>query len=160
LPSFQKRIHARFQKIVVKDEISAKRLINRRALLGEELRSTLSNVETVFEADAELAIDNDCRFVAKAHTGLNQSLVTTHKVCPFMSIEADAVARAMRQAGRLVVRTETRVGDYFARGRVDGFARRANFGSRETCVLRFLLEVPDLTLTIGWFTEDERARNV
>ena len=138
----------------------AEGFVDRRTLLSEELRATLSDVETVFEADAKLAVDHDCRFVAEAHAGLNQSLVAPHKVCPFMTVEADAVPRAMRQAGRFVIRTEPGVSDYFARGGVYGFTWCANLRSRETGVLRFLFQIPDLALTIGWFTEDERARDV
>src|SRR5205823_14713655 len=63
---------------------SAEGFVDRRTLLIEELRSTLSDVETVFQADAKLAVDHNRRFVAEAHAGLNWRLVTPHKVRPFM----------------------------------------------------------------------------
>src|SRR4029077_5091890 len=75
----------------------AKRLVYRRALIGEKLRTSAGNVETVFQTNAELAIDYDRWFVAKAHTRLDEGLVAAHEVRPFMAVEPDAVAGAMRK---------------------------------------------------------------
>src|SRR5229473_3043058 len=90
---------------------SPERLINRWALVREKLRTILSNIQTVFQANSELAIDDNCRFVAKAHARLDRRLVPAHEVRPLMTVEADAVSGAVRQPGRLVIRTKARVGD-------------------------------------------------
>src|SRR5690242_6184933 len=94
---------------------SSKRLVNRRALLAEKLCALLTDVETILESYPKLAVNHDRRFVAETHSDLNWSLVTAHKVGPFVSIQADAVARAMRQSGSFVIRTEARVSDHLAR---------------------------------------------
>src|SRR5437660_10791759 len=50
----------------------AKRFIDRWALIGKELRAALGNVQTVFQTNSELAVDDNRRFVAKAHAGLDR----------------------------------------------------------------------------------------
>jgi hypothetical protein len=50
---------------------SPKRLVDRLALGGEKLWAILSDVETVLQPYAKLAVDHDGWFVAKTHAGLN-----------------------------------------------------------------------------------------
>src|SRR3977135_2216680 len=88
---------------------SPERFVDRLALLAEKIWSAFSDVEAVFEANAKLAVDHDCRLVAEAHTRLNRRLVAAHKVGPFVAVETDAVAGAMRQPGRFVIRTKARI---------------------------------------------------
>src|SRR2546430_10400568 len=114
---------------------SPKRLFNRRTLLSEKLGTIGSNVQTIFQANAELSIDYDRWFVAKAHSRLNWRFVATHKVGPFMTVEANPVTRAMRQPGRFVVRAKAGICQNFSRGVIDGFTRRAHVCGRKTCVL-------------------------
>src|SRR2546426_4181896 len=114
---------------------SAERLVNRRALIGEKLRTALSDIKTIFEPNPKLAIDHDRWFVAEAHARLNWRLVSAHNVTPLVSIESDTMARAMRQSGSLVIRTKAGVGNHFARGRINCFEWRANFCGSKTCVL-------------------------
>src|SRR6267142_342628 len=78
-----------------------KRLINRRALIGEKLRPVRGNVQTIFQTNSKLAIDHDRRFVAKAHARLNRCLVAAHEVRPLVAVEPYAVAGAMRQSRSL-----------------------------------------------------------
>src|SRR5260221_7450823 len=106
---------------------SPERLINRRVLIREEPRAILSNVQTVFQANSDLAINNNRRFVAKAHARLNGRFVAAHKVGPFVSVESNTVTGAMRQAGNLVVRPEAGVGDHFARCCIYRLAWNADF---------------------------------
>src|SRR6266446_1247543 len=75
---------------------STKRFIDRWTLFGKEFRAVLSDVKTVFQANAEFTIDRDRRFVAEAHAWLNRSFVAAHEISPFVSVESDAVPRAMR----------------------------------------------------------------
>src|SRR6185312_14449484 len=95
-------------------------------LWREHPRSVLRDVQTILEPDAELAIDGDRRLVAEAHAGLDPGRVALHEVRPLVAIESDPVAGAVRQAGHLVTRAEAGAGDHLPRGRVDGFARRAD----------------------------------
>src|SRR3954469_13195748 len=114
---------------------STEGLIDRRTLLGEEFWSLLSYIQTVFQTNSELAIDHDRWFVAKAHARLNRSFVSAHKVRPFVAVQTDAVTRAVRQTRHFIIGSEARVGDHFARGRVDGFAGRTDFSRQESGIL-------------------------
>src|SRR5260370_6074816 len=105
---------------------STERLVNRRALIGEKLWPVRGDVQTIFQTNSELAVNDDRWFVAKTHARLNRRLVATHKVRPFVPLEPDAVTRAIRQPRRLVVATKACVGNDLACGRVHGFARRAD----------------------------------
>src|SRR5262245_19453724 len=97
---------------------SAEGLINRGALSGKHLRPFFSDVETVFQADAELAINRDHRLVAETHSRLKPDLVAAHEICPLVPVQSDAVASAMRQPRNFVIGAEARVGNHFARGGV------------------------------------------
>src|SRR5205807_6648227 len=105
--------------------------------MSEEFRTIISDVEAVFEANAELAVDDDRRLVTEAHPGLNWSLVAAHKVGPFVPVEADPVARAMGQSRNFVVRTKAGVGDYFARRGIDALTRPADLRGGNAGILRF-----------------------
>ena len=139
---------------------SPKRLIDRRALIGEELWPVRGNVQTIFQTDSELAIDYDRWFVAKTHARLNRCLVATHKVRPFMAVEPDAVAGAMRQPRSFVVGTKACVGKDLARGRVHRFARRAHPCSGKACVLRLAFDFPNIALALRRLAENESAGDV
>src|SRR6266542_1388810 len=135
-------------------------LVNGRALLREKLCAAARNVKAVFQANSKLAIDYDRRFITKAHTSLNRRFVTAHKVCPFMSVQPDAVTGAMWQSGSFVIRAKAGVSDHFASGGVNRFAWRADLCGCETGVLRFAFKVPNVSLPLRRFTEDECARDV
>src|SRR5581483_5991444 len=139
---------------------SAEGLINRGALRGEHLRAAFGDVEAVFQTDTEFAVDGDHRLVAEAHSGLDAGLVAAHEVGPFVSVESDAVAGAVRQARHLVIRAEAGVGDHLARGGVHRLAGRSRPGRGQCGVLRFALQIPDATLALGRLAENERARDV
>src|SRR5262245_65924164 len=76
---------------------SAEGLINRGTLFGKHLRPFFSDVETIFQADAELAINRDHRLVAETHSRLKPDLVAAHEVCPLVPVQSYAVVSAMRQ---------------------------------------------------------------
>src|SRR5207244_6126387 len=99
------------------------RLVKRRALAGKKLWTAVSDVKTVFQTDAELAIDHDRRFVAKAHARLNRRLIAAHEISPLVTVEADPVAGAMRQSRSLVIGSKAGIGQHLARGCIDWVAR-------------------------------------
>src|SRR5260370_27282842 len=138
----------------------SKRIVNRRTLMREKLRTVLSDVKTVFQANSKLAVDHDRWFVAKAHAGLNRRLVATHKVSPLVTVEADAVTGAMRQARRLVIGTKAGFAEHFPRRIIHCFARRANSRGGEARVLRLALDFPNVALPLRWFAKDEGACDV
>src|SRR6266566_4441750 len=94
------------------------RLIDGRALLAERARAILRDVEAVFQANAELAIDGDHGLIADTHSGLEARLVSAHQVSPLVAVKPDTVAGTVGQAGHLVIRAETKSGDHFERGRI------------------------------------------
>src|SRR5712691_11905137 len=98
--------------------MSSKRLIDRGTLIRKELWTRFSDVQAVLQTNSELAIDDNRGLIAEAHAWLDRGLVAAHEVGPFMSIESDAVTRAVRQSRSFVVGTKARVGDHFARGGV------------------------------------------
>src|SRR5207247_3129510 len=139
---------------------SRKRPVDRRTRLREPLRAGFGDVETVLESDPELTVDRDHRLVAEAHPGLQRRLVPPHEVRPLVTVEADAVTCAVRQAGHFVIGAEPGVGNHLARGRVDCLARDARLRGGEGGRLRALLEIPDIDLAPGRLAEDGRARDV
>src|SRR6185503_12476823 len=82
------------------------------------------------------------------------------QVGPFVSVESDAVAGAVRQAGHFVVGAEAGIGDRFARGRVHGFAGSARFGGAERRVLGFTFQIPNLALARGGLAKNHGASDV
>src|SRR5262245_28326221 len=123
---------------------SRERAIDRRTRLGEEFRAALGDVGAVLQADAELAVDRDHRFVAEAHARLQRRLVAAHEVGPLVAVEADAVAGPVGKARHLVVGTEAGVGDHLASRSIDRFTRYARPGGVERRRLRAMLEIPDV----------------
>src|ERR1700678_2757591 len=77
-----------------------------------------------------------------------------------MAFQPDAVAGAVRQSWHFVSGAEARIGNHFARGCVDRFARSARVGGGQGGVLRLAFEVPNLRLAFRWFAEDSGARDV
>src|SRR5690349_11179054 len=126
-----------------------KRLVNRRALLREKPWSIGSDVETVFEANAELTIDHDCWLVAETHAGLDRRLVAANEVGPLVTVESDTMPGAMRQSRDFVVWPKPGISNHFARRGIDGLTRRPNFRCGKPCILRLLFKVPDLSLSIS-----------
>src|SRR5689334_17083510 len=103
VPSMKAMLEARIVAASTQRPISVirgypwlKRFVYRCALLREKLRPGFRDIQTVFETNAKLAVDHDRGFVAEAHAGLNRSLVAAHEVGPFVPVESDAVAGAMR----------------------------------------------------------------
>src|SRR5678815_2702338 len=62
------------------------RLVYRSTLPREKFRTGFSNVETILQTNTEFSINNYGGFVAETHSWLNRSLVSSHKVGPFVSI--------------------------------------------------------------------------
>jgi hypothetical protein len=82
-------------------EISTERLLDGRALIGKEFRTLGREVRDVLKAHSELAVNHDRWFDAEAQAGLNRSLVPAHDVCPFMTVQTNAVSSAMREPWNL-----------------------------------------------------------
>src|SRR5262249_46525325 len=53
-------------------------LVDRGALLAEELRTAFGHVEAVLQTHAEFAVDGDHRLIAEAHAGRERRLVAAH----------------------------------------------------------------------------------
>ena len=100
----------------------------------------------ILQAHAELAIDADHWFVRKAHAWRQRRLVAFHEIGPFVHVEPDAVARAVRQAGDRVAGAEAGCFDDGARGRVDILAGNSRLRRVERRRLGGHLQVPDLAL--------------
>src|SRR5919197_725067 len=94
---------------------SSEWFLNRRTLLRKKFWTVRRDVKTIFQTHAKFAVDHDRRFVAKAHARLNRRLVAAHEVSPFVTVEADAVTGAMRQARRLVIRSKAGISQNFSR---------------------------------------------
>src|SRR5579883_1938234 len=139
--------------------ILAERVVDRMGRLGEPARASLGDQHVVLEPHPELAIDADGRLVRERHAGPQQGAVALHEIRPFVHVEADAVAGAVRQAGRRVARSEARAIDDAARRRVDVLAAVAGFRRREACGLRLLLQIPHLALAPRGRAEHVRTRD-
>src|SRR5487761_1942264 len=72
----------------------SKRLIDRRALLGEHFRAVLGDVEAILQAHAEFAVNSDGWLVGVAHAGLDLRFVALHEIRPLMPVEPDPVPGA------------------------------------------------------------------
>src|SRR5436190_6696043 len=140
--------------------MSSEWTVDGRTWLGEKLRSALGDVQTVFKSNTELAVNGDHRLVTKAHAGLQRRLVAANEVRPFVAVETDAVAGTVGKTWHFVVRTETRVGDHFARRGVDRFTRHAGLRGVERGHLCALLEVPHVDLTLRRFAKHHGPRDV
>src|SRR5262245_14713346 len=105
---------------------SLHRLVDRLAGLREEMCTGVVEVHAVFEPNAELAGDGDHRLVAEAHAWRHGCLVALHEVRPLVVLEADAMAGAMGQAGRLVSGSKAGVFDDLARRRIHRLTWRAD----------------------------------
>src|SRR5262249_35010606 len=144
----------------VRTRCSPEWLIDRGTRLREEFRTIFSDVQTIFQANSELAVNHNCWFVAEAHARLNLCFVAPHKVRPLVPVKPDAVTGAMRQAWHFVIRAKARISNYFPRGGINRLARRADLCDGKGCILRFLFQVPNLTLPVGGLAEDKCARDV
>ena len=122
----------------------AERLVDGLALFGEHAGAVVGDVHAILQAHSEFAVDRDGRFVAEAHARLEARLVAAHQVRPFMAVQTDSVAGAMRQAWHFVTGAETGIGDHLARGGVHGFAGRAPAcaaASAASCALRSRFQI-------------------
>src|SRR5439155_10613297 len=119
IPDFRGRLNR--SDIRRRSHKSPERLIDRWTLFGKKLRAVLSDVKTIFQTNSKLTIDRDRRFVAETHARLNRSFVAPDEVGPFVSVEPDAVTRAMRQARHSVIGTKAGVSDHLACGSVNRF---------------------------------------
>src|SRR5215469_4753763 len=139
---------------------SAERLIDPGALAGKHPGPVLGDVHAIFQADSELAIDGDHRFVAEAHSGTQERPVASDQVGPLVAVQADAVAGAVRQARHFVTWTEAGIDNDFARRGVHGFAGCAWFGGGESSILGPTLEVPYLDLARRRLSKYDGSRDV
>src|SRR5882724_1264108 len=99
--------------------LQAEGIVDRMGRLAKPAGAGFGDDHVVLEAHAEFAVDADGRFVREGHAGLQHGLVALHQIGPFMHVEADAVAGAMREAGRSVAGAKTGAVDDAAGGDVD-----------------------------------------
>src|ERR1039458_5436629 len=136
-----------------------KGVIDGGALLAEGANAAIGDVHAIFEANAKFAGDNH-GLVTETHAGFETGLVPFDAIGPFVNMEADAVAGAVRQARQFVAWAEACIGDDLARGGVDRFARGAGPGGGQGGVLRLALQGPDFLLARGGCAEDHGAGDV
>jgi hypothetical protein len=79
--------------------------------LGKPAGAGFGDDHVVLEAHAEFAVDADGRFVREGHAGPQHGLVALHEIGPFVHVEADAVAGAMREAGSCGLRRFLKIPD-------------------------------------------------
>ena len=89
-----------------------KGIVDRWALWREEAWAVFGDVQTIFQAYAELAVDCDHRFVAETHAGGDLCFVAAYEIGPLVAVEPYSVAGAVRQAGeveKIVMETLPRI---------------------------------------------------
>src|SRR5580700_9119942 len=94
---------------------STKGLIDGRRLPRKGTRAVPGDVHTVFQTNAEFAVNGDHGLVAERHSRLQLQLIAAHQVGPLVNIEANAVTGPMRQARNLIIGSKSEIGDDFAR---------------------------------------------
>src|SRR5258708_545510 len=72
-----------------------KRILQRRALRREQLRSVFGDVHVVFQTHTELAANINAGLVAETHIRGQQLRVAPDKIRPLVAVHADAVAQTM-----------------------------------------------------------------
>src|SRR5690606_3263406 len=102
------------------------------------------HIHAVLMPHAKFSYNRDRRFNAEAHTGFQDLLVTPHSIAPLMTVHTDAMACAVRQAGKLIIRTKTRIEDDFSRSGIYRLQRGTDLRSLEARGLGFLLQIPNL----------------
>src|SRR5450631_3776293 len=117
--------------------------------LGKPAGAGFGDDHVVLEAHTEFAVDANGWLVREGHAGPQHGLVALHEIRPFVDIEADAVAGAVRQPGCRIARPETGAVNDPAGGDVDILAAVAGFGGSEARGLRRLLQVPDVALAFS-----------
>jgi hypothetical protein len=99
--------------------------------LGKPAGAGFGDDHVVFEAHAEFAVDTDGGLVREGHAGPEHGLVALHQIRPFVHVQADAVAGAVRQAGRGIAGAEAGAVDDPAGGDVDILAAITGSGGNE-----------------------------
>src|SRR5260221_1762666 len=84
-----------------------------------------SDDHVVLEPHTEFAIDANGRLVRECHAGFQHGLVTFHEIGPFVHVETDTVASAVRQAGGRIAWPETAAVNDPSGGDVDVLAANA-----------------------------------
>src|SRR5579862_9732979 len=79
------------------------RLLERFRERRKEFRAGRGHVPAVFQPYAELSWDVQSRLIGKTHAGRQGSFVVAHQIRRFMTVHADPVAGAVRQARQAVV---------------------------------------------------------
>src|SRR3546814_268350 len=77
-------------------------IVERQRRLAEPQRAAFGHVEAILYADAEFAGDVDAGFVREAHAGGEPRRLSAHQVDRLVPVKPDAVAGAVRGAGKLV----------------------------------------------------------
>src|SRR6478672_5471137 len=112
--------------------------------LGKPAGAGFGDHHVVLEAHAEFAVDADGRLVREGHAGPQDGLVALHEIRPFVHVEPDAMACAVRQPGCRIAWPETGAVDDPAGCDVNVLAAVTRPRDCEARSLRRFLQVPDL----------------
>src|SRR5262245_11181704 len=96
--------------------------------LGKPTGSSFGDDHVVLEAHPEFSVNANGRLVRECHAGLQHGLVALHEIGPFVHVEADAVAGAVRQAGCCIAWPETGTINDPSGGDIDVLTAVAGFG--------------------------------
>src|SRR6185437_12125354 len=96
--------------------------------LGKPAGAGFGDDHMVLKAYAEFAVDADGWLVREGHAGLQHGPVALHEIGPFVHVQADAVAGAVREAGRRITRPEAAAVNDAAGGDVDILAAVTGLG--------------------------------
>lgn len=117
-------------------------------------------MEMILEPHPEAVGHDDHRLVGEAHARRERRGVAAHQIRRLVDRQADAVAGAVRQAGKPVIGAESRLLDHGAGGRVDRLARHAGAHRIEGRLLRLGLDGPDRAFVVADVAEDVGPRDV
>lgn len=96
--------------------------------LGKPASAGFGDDHVILKAHAEFAVDADCWLVRECHAGPQHGPVALHEIGPFVHVQADAVAGAMREARRRIARPEAAAVNDAAGGDVDILAAVTGLG--------------------------------
>src|SRR6185369_15043401 len=115
------------------------------------------HVEAILQPHAELARQIDAGLVRKAHADGQPRRLAMDEIDRLMPVEADTVARAMRQAGQLVARPIAETFVETAHRVIDAARRRADVRGLDRCLLALADLIPHFALFGAGGAVDESA---
>src|SRR6202453_1849082 len=136
------------------------RLVDGLREAGEQFRARVGHVPAILQAYAELAGNVDPGLVGEAHARLERRRVAMHEIGRLVTVETDAMAGTMRQAGELVAWSPALALVVLAHGVVQHAGGNADLRGLEGDLLPAPHGVPDLALARVRFAEYPGPRDI